>query len=184
MVRTFQLAKVLSRLTVLDNMLLAAPQQTGEKFVRIWFQKKKIATEEKQNQEQAMLILKSVGLADKAHDYAGALSGGQRKLLEIAQAMMSNPKLLLLDEPTAGINPILIEQICQHIIEWNQKGISFLIIEHNMNVIMSLCPYAIGSGFWPRGEISLMVLQKKFKIILNSCKLILGIKTNKWQLFS
>ena len=139
MVRTFQLAKVLSRLTVLENMLLAAPQQTGEKLAQIWFQRKKVKTEEKQNQERAMLILQSVGLADLAGDYARTLSGGQRKLLEIARAIMTNPKLLLLDEPAAGINPTLLIQICEQIINWNQKGISFLIIEHNMNVVMSLC---------------------------------------------
>jgi neutral amino acid transport system ATP-binding protein len=83
--------------------------------------------------------LASVGLAAKAQDYAGALSGGQRKLLEMARALMTNPKLILLDEPAAGVNPTLIGQICEHILRWNQQGISFLIIEHNMDVIMSLC---------------------------------------------
>ncbi|MDJ0725413.1 MAG: ABC transporter ATP-binding protein [Prochloraceae cyanobacterium] len=139
MVRTFQIARVLARLTVLDNMLLAPSPQTGEQFRQVWFQSNKILAEERENQEKAMFILKSVGLADKARDYAGALSGGQRKLLEIARARMCNPKLLLLDEPTAGVNPILVAQICQHVIDWNKKGISFLIIEHNMDVVMSLC---------------------------------------------
>jgi neutral amino acid transport system ATP-binding protein len=67
------------------------------------------------------------------------LSGGQRKLLEMARALMANPKLILLDEPAAGVNPTLINKICDHIVAWNQQGITFLIIEHNMDVIMSLC---------------------------------------------
>ena len=139
MVRTFQVARVLSRLSVLENMLLAPQKQRGENLVKVWFDRKTIRKEEKINREKAMSILESVGLANKARDYAGALSGGQRKLLEIARALMSDPKLILLDEPAAGVNPALIEGICQHILNWNQAGISFLIIEHNMDVIMSLC---------------------------------------------
>lgn len=138
-IRTFQVARVLSRLSVLENMLLATPNQTGENFVQVWLQQKKLRAEERANQARAMDILESVGLAAKAHDYAGALSGGQRKLLEMARTLMTNPKLILLDEPAAGVNPTLINQICEHIVNWNQQGISFLIIEHNMDVIMSLC---------------------------------------------
>lgn len=138
-IRTFQVARVLSRLSVLENMLLATPNQTGENFVQVWLQQKKLRVEERANKARAMDILESVGLAAKAHDYAGALSGGQRKLLEMARTLMTNPKLILLDEPAAGVNPTLINQICEHIVNWNQQGISFLIIEHNMDVIMSLC---------------------------------------------
>ncbi|WP_267384243.1 ABC transporter ATP-binding protein [Cyanobacterium sp. uoEpiScrs1] len=138
-VRTFQVARVLSRLTVLENMLLATQRQTGENLIQVWLQQKQVKHEERQNREKALSILEWVGLAAKAHDYAGALSGGQRKLLEIARAVMTHPKLILLDEPAAGVNPSLIGQICEHIINWNQQGISFLIIEHNMDVIMSLC---------------------------------------------
>ncbi|MGV2827619.1 ABC transporter ATP-binding protein [Myxosarcina sp. GI1(2024)] len=138
-VRTFQVARVLSRLSVLENMLLATPRQTGENFFKVWFQQQKLRAEERENKRRAMDILESVGLVEKAYDYAGALSGGQRKLLEIARTLITNPKLILLDEPAAGVNPALIEQICQHIERWNKQGISFLIIEHNMDVIMSLC---------------------------------------------
>ena len=138
-VRTFQVARVLSRLTVLENMLLAAQRQTGENFAKLWFQQKKVRQEEKHNRDRALFLLESVGLIEKAHDYAGALSGGQRKLLEMARALMTEPKLILLDEPAAGVNPTLIGQICEHITHWNRQGISFLIIEHNMDVIMSLC---------------------------------------------
>lgn len=138
-IRTFQVARVLSRLSVLENMLLATPNQTGENFFRVWFEQAKLRTEERKNRARAMDILESVGLAAKAHDYAGALSGGQRKLLEMARTLMTNPKLILLDEPAAGVNPTLINHICEHIVRWNQQGISFLVIEHNMDVVMSLC---------------------------------------------
>ncbi len=138
-IRTFQVARVLSRLSVLENMLLATPNQTGENFFKVWLQQGKLRAEERQNKERAIAILESVGLAAKAYDYAGALSGGQRKLLEMARTLMTNPKLILLDEPAAGVNPTLINQICEHIVNWNQQGISFLVIEHNMDVIMSLC---------------------------------------------
>ncbi len=139
MVRTFQVARALSRLSVMDNLLLAAQKQTGEKFWNTWFRPQAIAQEEQQNREQAMHVLESIGLVHMAFEYAGALSGGQRKLLEIGRALMTNPKLILLDEPAAGVNPTLINQICDRIQAWNREGMTFLIIEHNMDVIMSLC---------------------------------------------
>ena len=139
MIRTFQVPRVLSRLSVLENMLLAGQDQVGEKFWNTWFLGKQIAKQERENREKARHILDSVGLIRMADDFAGSLSGGQRKLLEIARALMTDPKLILLDEPAAGVNPALIEDICGHIQRWNQEGLSFLIIEHNMDVIMSLC---------------------------------------------
>jgi neutral amino acid transport system ATP-binding protein len=139
MVRTFQVARVLSRLSVLENMMLAAQQQTGETLWNAWLFPKQVSKEERELRERAMEILQSVGLGHMAKEYAGALSGGQRKLLEMARALMTRPKLVLLDEPAAGVNPTLINQICEHIVTWNREGLSFLIIEHNMDVIMSLC---------------------------------------------
>ncbi|MGA9381547.1 MAG: ABC transporter ATP-binding protein [Phormidium sp.] len=139
MIRTFQVARVLSRLSVMENMLLAAQKQTGENFWNVWFSAHEVKQEEKQLRERAIAILESVGLVEKANDYAGSLSGGQRKLLEMGRALMSQPKLILLDEPAAGVNPTLINQICDRILTWNREGMTFLIIEHNMDVIMSLC---------------------------------------------
>ncbi|MEL4894527.1 ABC transporter ATP-binding protein [Crocosphaera sp. Alani8] len=138
-IRTFQVARVLSRLTVLENMLLATQKQTGEHFLQLWLRRRQVKQEERENREKALNILESVGLIEKCHDYAGALSGGQRKLLEMARTLMTRPKLILLDEPAAGVNPTLIGEICDHINTWNREGISFLIIEHNMDVVMSLC---------------------------------------------
>ncbi|MDH6055355.1 ABC transporter ATP-binding protein [Umezakia ovalisporum] len=142
LVRTFQVARTLSRLSVLDNMLLAAQKQTGENFWQVQLQPHVVAQEEKELKAQAMFLLESVGLAHKAQEYAGGLSGGQRKLLEMGRALMTNPKLILLDEPAAGVNPRLIDDICDRIITWNREdGMTFLIIEHNMDVIMSLCDH-------------------------------------------
>ena len=141
MVRTFQVARTLSRLPVIENMLLAAQKQTGENFWQVLFQPQQVIAEERQLRKQAMALLDSVGLAHMAHEYAGALSGGQRKLLEMARALMTQPKLILLDEPAAGVNPTLINQICDRVTKWNREGMTFLIIEHNMDVIMSLCDH-------------------------------------------
>lgn len=140
LIRTFQVARTLSRLSVLENMLLAAQKQTGENFWQVQFQPHIVAKEEKELEQRAMFLLESVGLEKKAQDYAGSLSGGQRKLLEIGRALMTNPKLILLDEPAAGVNPKLIDDICSRILTWNREdGMTFLIIEHNMDLIMSLC---------------------------------------------
>ncbi len=139
MVRTFQVARVLSRLSVMENMLLAAQHQTGEVLWNVWWRSRQVRDEERLQRQRAQEILKSVGLFHMADEYAGSLSGGQRKLLELARTLMVNPKLILLDEPAAGVNPTLINQICEHIQTWNREGITFLIIEHNMDVIMSLC---------------------------------------------
>lgn len=139
LLRTFQVTRVLSKLSVLENMLLATPQQTGERLWNTWLQPGKIRQEEKAQRERAEALLKSVGLSHMTQAYAGSLSGGQRKLLEMARALMANPRLVLLDEPAAGVNPTLIQEICGHIQTWNRQGITFLIIEHNMDVIMSLC---------------------------------------------
>jgi neutral amino acid transport system ATP-binding protein len=141
MVRTFQVARVLSKLSVLDNLLLAAPNQTGEKLSNTWAfsHRPSIVNQEKHLRARASEVLESVGLSHMIHAYAGSLSGGQRKLLEMGRALMTNPKLVLLDEPAAGVNPTLIKQICEHVKVWNQQGVTFLVIEHNMEVIMSLC---------------------------------------------
>lgn len=139
LVRTFQVARALSRLSVMENLLLATQRQTGENFWNTLLRQPDIIREERAARERAMLILESIGLAHKAHDYAGGLSGGQRKLLEIGRALMTNPKLILLDEPAAGVNPTLINQICDHIRAWNRAGMTFLVIEHNMDLVMSIC---------------------------------------------
>ena len=139
MVRTFQVAKALSRMSVLENMMLGAKDRAGEKLWEVFLQPNLIRAQQRELKDKAMTILSSVGLSAKANDYAGGLSGGQRKLLEIGRALMADPQLILLDEPAAGVNPRLIEDICGHIQNWRKEGLTFLIIEHNMDVIMTLC---------------------------------------------
>ena len=139
MVRTFQVARVLSRLSVLENMMLGAQRQSGERFWDVWFQVHRTRQQQRELRDRAMGILTAVGLDRMAGEYAGALSGGQRKLLELARTLMADPKLVLLDEPAAGVNPALIDKICDRLRDWNQQGLTFLIVEHNMDVVMSLC---------------------------------------------
>ncbi|MGA1409039.1 MAG: ABC transporter ATP-binding protein [Prochlorotrichaceae cyanobacterium] len=139
MVRTFQLTRVLARMSVLENLLVAAPQGVGEQIWQVVFRQGAMKQQQREFKAQALTVLEAIGLGDKAQEQAGALSGGQRKLLELGRALMTQPRLILLDEPAAGVNPALIEQLCDHILHWNRQGITFLIIEHNMDVVMSLC---------------------------------------------
>ena len=102
LVRTFQVARVLSRLSVLENVMLAAQAHPGERFWQVWLRPQRVHREEQRRKTHAMEILDSVGLAHMAHDYAGSLSGGQRKLLELARTLMVRPKIILFDAPAAG----------------------------------------------------------------------------------
>jgi branched-chain amino acid transport system ATP-binding protein len=137
--RTFQIARPFPNMSVLENVLLAAPAQTGEAFWNGWFRQGRIGVEERKNQDRAHEILEFTTLGRLAHEPASSLSGGQRKLLELARILMTDPKLILLDEPAAGVNPALVETLCEKIIALNARGITFLLIEHNMDLIMRLC---------------------------------------------
>lgn len=135
MVRTFQLTKALSRMTVLDNMLLGPKMQSGERIWNIFIRPKKVAAEEAKAVEKAFEILDFFDLTHMKDDYAGALSGGQKRLLEMARALMTDPKMLLLDEPFAGVNPTLARKLVGRIKELKERGMTFLIIEHDMPLI-------------------------------------------------
>ena len=135
MVRTFQLTKVLSRMTVLENMLLGPKLQTGEQIRNIFLHPKKVADEEARVVEKALETLEFFDLMHMKDDYAGALSGGQKRLLEMARALMTDPKMLLLDEPFAGVNPTLARKLVGRIKELKEIGMTFLIIEHDMPLI-------------------------------------------------
>jgi len=140
-VRTFQMTRVLPRMTVLDNMLIACQKQTGEKFKSLFFHPKAIREEEKANRKRALELIEWIGLSHLKDQWAGNLSYGQQKLLELARALMANPKMILLDEPTAGINPIMIRTIMELILKMKEWGMVFFIIEHNMDVIIELCEW-------------------------------------------
>jgi len=138
MVRTFQITKALAAMPVIDNMMLAAPNQPGEKFRNVIFRPGEVKAREREVHEQAMELLEIFNLTELADDYAGTLSGGQRKLLELARALMARPKLLLLDEPMAGINPTLGRRLLDHMQRLRQEqGVTFLFIEHDMEVVMN-----------------------------------------------
>lgn len=138
MVRTFQITKALSRMPVIDNMLLAAPNQPGESLGGAIFRPLASRTREKEVVEQAHELLASFNLDKKVNDYAGTLSGGQRKLLELARALMTEPRFLLLDEPMAGINPTLGARLLEHMERLrSEEGVTFLFVEHDMDVVMN-----------------------------------------------
>jgi neutral amino acid transport system ATP-binding protein len=138
MVRTFQITKALAAMPVIDNMTLAAPEQPGESFLNLVIRPGAVRAREKEVHEQAMELLEVFNLTKLKDNYAGTLSGGQRKLLELARALMARPKLLLLDEPMAGINPTLGKRLLDHMQRLRkEEGVTFLLIEHDMEVVMN-----------------------------------------------
>jgi branched-chain amino acid transport system ATP-binding protein len=140
LVRTFQHARALTRLTVLENMLLASPRHPGERFWRLFLTPGSVRRREREIEEQAWELLRLVRLDRLAHDYAGVLSGGQRKLLEFARALMLDPQLVMLDEPMAGVNPSLGLELLDHMQTLRaERGLTFLLIEHDLEVVMSVC---------------------------------------------
>ena len=134
MVRTFQLTKALSRMTVMDNMMLGAQDQAGENLLKSML-KPLWSRQERDNEEKARELLDRFKLLEKKDDYAGSLSGGQRKLLEMARALMSDPKMIMLDEPMAGVNPALTQSLLGHIQSLRDEGMTVLFVEHDMHVV-------------------------------------------------
>ena len=137
--RTFQIPRPFPQMSVLENVMLAPRGQRGERFWANWLQPAAVAREEAATREAARHWLDFVGLSKLQDQPARVLSGGQRKLLELARVMVDQPRLVLLDEPGAGVAPALLAQIVDRIAALNRQGVSFLIIEHNMDLIASLC---------------------------------------------
>jgi ABC-type branched-subunit amino acid transport system ATPase component len=139
LVRAFQTARVLTRMSVIDNMLLAGKDQPGEVLGAAWFVPRRVARREAELRRQARELLDLVRLSPLADAMAGTLSGGQRKLLELGRALMVEPRMILLDEPMAGVAPVLAEQLVEHILRLRaERGLTLLIIEHDMDMIMSV----------------------------------------------
>ena len=145
MVRTFQLTKALAKLSVLDNMKLGAPNQVGERLFSSLLRSRWHA-QEAAIEARALELLERFQLIGHRDAYAGTLSGGQRKLLEMARAMMADPALLLLDEPMAGVNPALVQSLLDHIREIATAGTTVLFVEHDMDVVTGISDWVVCMG--------------------------------------
>lgn len=138
MVRTFQITKSLAAMSVLDNMMLAAPAQPGERLGTMLLRPGRARRREREVRDAALELLDTFSLAPKSADYAGTLSGGQRKLLELARVLMVQPRTVLLDEPMAGVNPTLGRRLLEHMERLREeRGTTFLFVEHDMEAVMN-----------------------------------------------
>ena len=145
LVRTFQIARELEEMTVLENLMLAPKGQRGESVVRSVTPglRSGVVEQEAELRERAWEMLEFFEIDHLAREEAGNLSGGQRKLLEMSRALMTDPEVVLLDEPLAGVNPTLEEKLLDRIHELREEGYTFLLVEHDMDVIMNNCEHII-----------------------------------------
>ena len=138
--RTFQIPQELGALTVLENLMVVPEEQAGERIQESWLRPWRVAAQERAIAERAHEVLAEVDLGHEAQNRAGNLSGGQRKLLELARALMSSPSMILLDEPSAGVNPTLTLRLIERIRALRDRfGITFVVIAHDMDLMMRLC---------------------------------------------
>ena len=140
LLRTFQLSQEYPKMTTLENLMVASKNQAGEDILMNWLYPKKVIQRELEVINKANQTLEFLGLSHVTNELAGNLSGGQKKLLELGRTMMADAKLILLDEPGAGVNPTLMQKIGDMIIDLNQnRGYTFCLIEHDMQLIERLC---------------------------------------------
>ena len=138
MIRTFQLTKVFDRMTVLENMMFSASTVNNDSFLKSLTKLPSQKTTEKKIRDKSFEIMKELNIDHMANSYAREMSGGQKKLLELGRSIINNPSVLLLDEPLAGVNPKLAEEILQIIVNLSGKGISILMVEHNIEAVMKI----------------------------------------------
>ena len=138
MIRTFQLTKVFDRMTALENMMFSASTVNNDSFIKSLVRLPSQKTIEKNIKEKSFEIMKDLNIDHMANSYARELSGGQKKLLELGRSIVNDPDILLLDEPLAGVNPKLAEEILQIILNLSEKGISILMVEHNIEAVMKI----------------------------------------------
>lgn len=141
--RSFQIARPFARMTVLENVMTAAQDQSGERALVALLRPGRVRAEERAHAARAREILDFVSLSHLEGEPASVLSGGQRKLLELARVLMAEPRVILLDEPAAGVNPALLDLIAERVVAINARGIAILLIEHNMELVARLCPRVI-----------------------------------------
>jgi branched-chain amino acid transport system ATP-binding protein len=138
--RTFQITREFSQMTVIENLMFVPEGQVGERIWNTWFRPSAVRRQEKVIHEKAMEVLEFVELIDLKDEYAGSLSGGQKKLLELGKSLMADPKMVLLDEPGAGVNPTLMRKLIANIRKLcEERKITFFLIEHDMDLVMNLC---------------------------------------------
>jgi ABC-type branched-subunit amino acid transport system ATPase component len=139
LVRTFQMSGEFARMTVIENLLVAAPRQVGETWKGCVLGRRAWRRQETEASERARAILRRFDLADKEKELAGSLSGGQKRLLEIMRALMTEPSMLLLDEPMAGVNPRLSRRVEDHLLELRGEGLTMMLVEHELGAVGRLC---------------------------------------------
>jgi ABC-type branched-subunit amino acid transport system ATPase component len=140
--RTFQLARQFQTLTALENVMVAAPD-ADVTLTGALCRRGRMKASERAIVETAMTVLADVGLESKCDEYAGNLSGGQMRLLELARVFIARPKLILLDEPMAGVSPALIEDITEQLLRLARTGVSIILVEHNLNIVENVCDQVI-----------------------------------------
>src|SRR5450756_2538228 len=139
LVRTFQLPSEFAQLTVLENLLVAAPSNRGDSLFGALMGKRYWVEDEDRLIEEARALLKRFGMSAKESDYAGTMSGGQKRLIEIMRALMLHPRLLLLDEPMSGVHPKIVEEIQHYLEDLRAEGLTILMVEHELHMVDRLC---------------------------------------------
>ncbi len=144
LIRTFQLSREMARMTILENLMLAPQQQTGESMRGLWLNNSGVNQQEEKIAVRAEEVLEQINLTHVANEYAGNVSGGQKKLLEIGRVLMIDPEIVLLDEPGAGVNPTLMGLLSDVIVQLKEQyGKTVLIVEHDMDLIARLCDHVV-----------------------------------------
>jgi neutral amino acid transport system ATP-binding protein len=139
--RTFQVSSLFPKLTVWENLLVAYPQQKGENLWTVFTGQGRIRKQEGEQIERAYRIMNRIGLAHKTEEKAANLSAPEARMLEIGRQLMFSPRLVMLDEPSSGVNPAMLDVLANMIIELNKEGITFFVIGHNLSFIMKLSHY-------------------------------------------
>jgi ABC-type branched-subunit amino acid transport system ATPase component len=166
LVRTFQLPSEFAELTVLENLLVAAPNHRGESLRGALLGKRYWSADERREVERARQLLARFSMTAKESDYAGSLSGGQKRLIEIMRALMLRPRLLLLDEPMSGVHPSIIDEIATYLETLRDEGLTILIVEHELHMVERLCnPVVVMAQGRVIGQGSMAELRQQREIV-------------------